>query len=170
MHRRFNPLWPLCASLALTACATDEGSYPSLAKRPQERITATWPPPPPPVPPAPAPLEVATLERLDLLLAQARSADAGFRAKEGRARSLVAAATGAAMGSEAWAVASVAVAELEAARAKTMLALSEIDSLYAEARTAGRDTAPIETARQTVMAMIAGEDEVLASLRGRLER
>ena len=61
-------------------------------------------------------------------------------------------------------------AELEAARAKAMLAMSELDSLYADARTAGRDTAPIEAARQNVMAMIASEDEVLASLRGRLER
>lgn len=170
MHCRTIPLLSLCASLVLTACATDEGTYPSLAKRPQERITATWPPPPPPPPPAPAPLEAATLDRIDLLLAQARSADAGFRAKESRARSLVAAAAGAPLGSEAWAVASIAVAELEAARAKAMLAMSELDSLYADARTAGRDTAPIEAARQNVMAMIASEDEVLASLRGRLER
>lgn len=170
MHCRTIPLLSLCASLVLTACATDEGTYPSLAKRPQERITATWPPPPPPPPPAPAPLETATLDRIDLLLAQARSADAGFRAKEGRARSLVAAAAGAPLGSEAWAVASIAVAELEAARAKAMLAMSELDSLYADARTAGRDTAPIEAARQNVMAIIASEDEVLASLRGRLER
>lgn len=170
MHHRTIPLLPLCASLVLTACATDEGSYPSLAKRPQERITATWPPPPPPQPPEPAPLETATLTRINLLLAEARSADAGFRAKEGRARSLVAAAAGAPMGSEAWSVASIAVAELEVARAKTLLAMSELDSLYAEARTAGRDTAPIEAARQTVMAMVAGEDEVLASLRGKLER
>lgn len=170
MHRRSIPLLPLCASLVLTACATDEGTYPSRAKRPQERITATWPPPAPPPPPAPAPLEAATLERIDLLLAQARSADAGFRAKEGRARSLVGAAARAPMGSEAWSVASIAVAELEAARAKTMLALSELDQLYAEARTAGRDTSPIETARATVTGTVAEQDSVLRSLRGKLER
>jgi len=53
MHCRPAPLLLLCASLTLTACATNDGPYPSLAKRPQERITATWPPPPPPPPPAP---------------------------------------------------------------------------------------------------------------------
>lgn len=170
MHCRPAPLLLLCASLTLTACATNDGPYPSLAKRPQERITATWPPPPPPPPPAPAPLEAATLERIDLLLAEARSADAGFHAKEGRARRLVAAAAGAPMGSEAWSVASVAVAELEVARAKTLLPMSELDKLYADARTQGRDTAPIETARASVTAAVAAQDRVLESLRGKLER
>lgn len=170
MHCRAIPLLPLCASLVLTACATDEGTYPSLAKRPAERITASWPPPAPPPPPAPAPLEPATLTRLDLLVAEARSADAGFRAKEGRARSLVSAAAGASMGSEIWADASVAVAELEVARAKTMVTMAQLDQLYADARTAGRDTAPIEAARQTVVDMLTAQDAVLGSLRGRLDR
>ena len=170
MHCRATPLLLACASLALAACAKDEGTYPSLAKRPAERITATWPPAPPPPPPAPAPLEPGTIERLDLLVAQARSADARFHGKEARARTLVTAAAGAPMGSEAWSVASVAVAELEVARAKTMQALSGLDSVYADTRTAGRDTAPIDTARQTVIAIVSGQDRVLADLRGKLER
>lgn len=170
MDCRPAPLLLVCASLVLTACATDEGSYPSLAKRPQERITATWPPPPPPPPPAPAPLGQPVLDRVDLLVAEARSADAGFKGKEARARSLVAAAAGAPLGSEAWSVASVAVAELEVARAKTLLPLSELDRLYADARNEGRDTGPIETARATVLGTVAAQDSILAGLRGRLDR
>lgn len=170
MLRRSTPFLLACTSLVLSACATDEGSYPSLAKRPQERITATWPPAPPPPPPAPVPLETATLSRVDLLVAEARSADAGFHAKQGRAASLVAAAAGASMGSEAWSVASVAVAELEVARAKTLLPLSELDRLYADARNEGRDTGPIEGARATVLRIVAGQDSILAGLRGKLDR
>ncbi|MFN3516064.1 MAG: hypothetical protein ACK4YM_02770 [Novosphingobium sp.] len=170
MEFRPAPFLLVCTSLMLSACAAGDGPYPSLAKRPQERITATWPPPPPPPPPAPAPLEAATLERIDLLLAQARSADAGFRAREHRTRRLVAAAARAPMGSEAWSLASVAVAELEVARAKTLLPISELDKLYADARTQGRDTVPIETARASLTAIVAAQDRVLDSLRGKLER
>lgn len=159
-----------CASLALAACATDEGTYPSLAKRPAERITATWPPAPPTPPPPPAPLDPAVTNQLDLLLAQVRGADARFHAKEGRTRSLVNAAGRAPMGSEAWAVATVAVSELEAARAQAMVAMSELDSLYVTARIEGRDVTQIEVARNQATAIIAQQDRVLDSLKGKLER
>lgn len=170
MLRRNSPLLLACASLALGACATDEGSYPSLAKRPAERITATWPPAPPPPPPPPASLDPANAERLDVLVAQARGADARFHAKEDRARQLVAGAAGAALGSESWSVATMAVSELEAARAEAMLAMAELDSIYATARTQGREVSQVEAARKQVTAIIAGEDRVLDSLKDTLDR
>jgi hypothetical protein len=159
-----------CVSLALAACASADGAYPSLAKRPAERITATWPPAPPPPPPAPPPLDPAKRDKLDLLLAEVRGADARFNGKEARARSLVGAARGAAMGSESWSVATVAVSELEAARAQAMVAMAELDSLYAEARITGLDVAPIEATRQQAVAIISGQDRVLDSLKGALDR
>lgn len=158
------------ASVALAGCATEDGTYPSLAKRPAERITATWPPAPPPPPPAPPPLDSATANRLGLLLSEVRGADTRFHSKEARARSVVGAARGAAMGSEAWSVATIAVAELEAARAQAMVAMAELDSIYAEARTQGRDVTEIEVSRQQALAIIAGQDRVLDSLKGLLER
>lgn len=170
MLRRIAPPLLVCAALALNACATDEGTYPSLAKRPGERITATWPPAPPPPEAPPAPLDPAALNRLDRLLAQVRSADARFHAKVGRARSVVANAGRAPMGSEAWSVATVAVAELEAARAEAMVAMSQLDSLYVTARTEGRDVSQIDTARNQALAIIAAEDRVLDSLKGKLDR
>lgn len=170
MQRRITPLLLAGASLALAACAKDQGTYPSLAKRPGERIVASWPPAPPAPPPPPAPLDPATTSRLDLLVAEARSADARFHGKEARARKLVSAARNAPMGSEAWSVATVAVSELEAARAQAMVAMADLDSLYAAARTEGRDVTRIEAARDQVMAIIAGQDRVLESLRGVLER
>jgi uncharacterized protein YbaP (TraB family) len=74
------------------------------------------------------------------------------------------------MGSESWSVASIAVAELEAARAQAMVAMGELDSLYAEARTEGRDVTELERTRQQALAIITREDRVLDSLKGALER
>ncbi len=170
MLRRITPPLLACAALVLSACATDEGTYPSLAKRPGERVTATWPPAPPPPEAPPAPLDPATVGQLDLLLAQVRSADARFHSKEARARKVVAAAGRSAMGSEAWSVATVAVAELEAARAQAMVAMSELDSLYVAARTEGRDVTQIEAVRAQAMAIITEQDRVLGSLKGKLDR
>lgn len=154
------------SSLSVGACAKDEGVYPSLAKRPAERVTATWPPAPPP----PAPLDPATMGKLDGLVAQARNANVRFSGKEARARTLVSSARGAKMGSEVWSVATVAVSELEASRAQAMVAMGELDSLYVEARTQGHDVTAIEAARQEVIGIIARQDRVLDSLKGLLER
>ncbi len=169
--RRTLPLpFLTCACLILAGCTSDEGPYPSLAKRPAERVTASWPPAPPPPPPLPQPLDPAKRDKLGLMLAEIRSADARFHAKEDRVRSLVTAAKGAPMGSESWSNATVAVSELEAARAQAMVAMAELDSLYAEARITGLDVAPIEATRQQAVAIISGQDRVLESLKGALDR
>lgn len=170
MVRRITPLLLATAILALGACTTKEGTYPSLVKRPAERITATWPPAPPPPPPAPVPLDDTTVSRLDGLLAQVTAADSRFAKKIARARSVVTAARKAPMGTEAWSVASVAIAELESARAEAMVAMVQLDSLYADARTEGRDVTGIETTRQQALGIIAAQDGVLDSLKGALER
>lgn len=170
MVRRITPLLLASATLVLGGCASHEGAYPSLAKRPAERITATWPPAPPPPPPAPPPLDPATINRLDALLAQVSAADSRFTAKIARARTVVGAARDAALGSEAWSGASIAIAELESARAEAMVAMAQLDSIYANARTEGRDVSQIETARQKALAIIGAEDGVLDSLKGGLER
>ncbi len=170
MLRRITPLLLVAATLALSACSTREGAYPSLIKRPAERITATWPPAPPSPPPAPVPLDPEKASRLDGLLAQVTAADGRFSGKIARARPLVGAARKAAMGSEAWSVASVAIAELESARAEAMMAMAQLDSIYADARTEGRDVSEIEATRQQALAIIAAQDGVLDSLKGALER
>lgn len=170
MLRWITPLLLATATLALGACSTNEGVYPSLTKRPAERITATWPPAPPPPPPAPVPLDQATASRLEGLLAQITAADGRFAKKITRARAVVGAARNVAMGSEAWSVASIAIAELESARAEAMVAMSGIDSIYADARTEGRDVTEIEITRQKALGIIAVQDEVLDSLKGALDR
>ena len=108
------------------------------------------------------------------LRAHALAAHRAFQDKRSRAASLAAAAQGSAVASEAWSVAQVALAELEAARSQAMIALADLDALYvAEAAAAvptggSGDLAAVGTTREEVMGWIAEEDSALASLRGRL--
>ncbi|MBA4161535.1 MAG: hypothetical protein C0515_05560, partial [Novosphingobium sp.] len=94
-------------SLSLAACAADRGEYPSLERRAMERITATYSPSAPATPAPLPPPGAAVTGKLDGLVAQARAADAKFRQKEGRTRSLVGSSAGAELGSESWNVATV---------------------------------------------------------------
>jgi hypothetical protein len=162
----------LLSLTVLAACAsTGEGRYPSLATRPGERISGTAEPvPAPPRPPA----TEATGSRLAQLRAQARAAHARFGERRASAAALSAAAQGAAVASEAWSVAQVALAGLEATRSEAMIALADLDSLYVAARQASvatdgsGDLDAIAGARDEVIGWVGEEDTVLASLRGRL--
>ena len=107
--------------------------------------------------------------RLRELGSAAREAHGRFEAKQARARQLTAAARGAAPGSEAWSVATIAVGELEAARSDAMVSLGELDRLYAQERIDGGDGGAIAAVRDQVTAWVADEDAVLVELAGRLK-
>ena len=158
----------LSATLLLSACGDNQG-YPSLARRPAERITGTAQPATPAPAAQPAPPNLAQQSRLAQLVERARNAHAGFMGSRGKADKLSAAARGASVSSEAWIVASVALAELESRRSEAMVSLAEIDSLYARARVDGDDGVAIAAARDQITAWVADEDAVLAELRGRLK-
>jgi len=168
MHRSTALFLLAAASLALTACASAKAGYPSLARRPIERISGSAPVATPTDSPAPAAPSPDALGRLDAALAQAAGADARFHQREARARTLVSAARGAPIAGEAWAVASVAVADLESARSDAMIALADIDALFAKARVEGSDSTAISSGRDRVTALVASEDQVLAELRSAL--
>lgn len=157
----------LFALVPLAACAADTTNYPSLAKREAERIAnATIPPPalPPQGPVADPGLD----SRLAGLVAKAEAAHEKFLARRGKAETLVGAAGGAAMGSESWAVASVALADLQSARSETMLVLADLDELWVAARVDGAPAQAIETARNRVSTLVGEEDRVVAGLNERL--
>jgi hypothetical protein len=167
MKRALYPLAATFAVLALDACASDTTNYPSLARRDVERagaLTATQPN----TAPAPVTPNSAILARLNPLVAQARSAHSRFKTARDQAQRSVAAGSGAARGSESWAVASVALAGLETARSQAMIALADLDEFYAAARVDGSDVSAIEGAREEVSSWIGEEDAVLATLRARL--
>ena len=158
----------LTAALLVAGCARDTCEYPSLARRPAERLTATFDAPAAPevfVSPAPS---AAITGQVGPLVSAAQRADAKFRQREPHARSLVGSNSGAKMGSESWAVATIAVSELEVARAEAMLALADLDTLYNDTRVRGEDPGAIGAGRDTVTGLIARQDQVLGELRSRL--
>lgn len=166
MTTRFRPVAVVLLAALIGGCAADQEVYPSLARRPIERQMDAPPAPPPPPPALPAPPSPDLAARLDQLVAQARTAHAKFESRESKARSLTSAARGAALASEAWAVATIAVSDLEAARSEAMIALADLDGMHAAAVIEGKDAAPIAAARESVTALVREEDRVLAELRG----
>lgn len=158
------------ATLLLGACGSSEG-YPSLARRPAERISGTAPAveAPPAPPPAPVAPDLGLQSRLARWLEQARGSHARFNALRPRAAQLTSAAQGAAVASEGWAVATVALAELESRRSDVLIALAELDAVYVKERIDGGDGVTISAVRDQITAWIADEDAVLTELRGRLQ-
>ena len=157
---RFNRALLLVPLLA--ACASPDGAYPSLAIRPAERASGTLAPPPTPYVPPPTPAPV--LGRLEQLAADAASAHRTFLAEAPAARSAVAAASGAAEGSDGWARASVALAGLESARSKAMIALADLDRLMVDAAVEGRELERIVAARDGVIAQVDEQSTVIEGL------
>lgn len=165
------PLAAACALavLPLAGCAADYDSYPSLARRPAERISGTAEPAPPTTAPPPVVVPSADLTlRLTQLSDQAQAAHREFTGRQARAEDLVGAARGASVGSETWSVASVALADLESSRSQAMVALADLDGIYAAERINGGNGANIAATRDRVIGWIGEEDEVLARLRGRI--
>jgi hypothetical protein len=157
------------AALLLSGCAADPAGFPSLDRRPAERISGTAEPvTPAPEPRPPAPPSPELVARLAQLAEEAETAHLEFNARRSRTVQLVAAARGASIGSENWAQATVALAELETSRSRAMIALADLDGLYAAERTAGGDGTTIAAARDRVAAWIGEEDRTLADLRGQI--
>lgn len=156
----------LCATAALAGCAA-AGSFPSVARRPQEdgRITGSVDVPTVPVtPPATQP---AGESEASALLDQARAAHARFAEKRPAASTAVGAAQGSPPGSEAWARAAVALADLTAQRDALATALADIDARYVREKVDGDDGGAIAAVRDQVTAWVAEDDAVLAELGGR---
>ena len=174
MFRAIARLTPVLALPLVSACASP-GDYPSLARRDVERINGSSLPVPAPEPTPATPVAPSAdlSARLGQLVDQARAAHRRFVDRRPRAEQLATAASGAAVASEAWSVATVAIADLEAARSEAMVALAELDALHAAQRVEHHsedtaDGAAILAAREQVLAIVGDEDSVLAALRGRV--
>lgn len=173
--RRFARLLPIALlPFAAGACST-ASDYPSLAVRDVERVSGTAKPaaddasaPLPVLPPASAGL----VSRLQGLVAVAQAADRQFQAERPSAERAAAAAGS--LGSDSWSSASVALARLEASRSQAMIALADLDTLYADAR----DAAPLEPspsaqaigdARAQVSGWVEAQDAVIERLSARVK-
>ncbi len=156
----------LIPAALLGACAT-HGDYPSLAQRPAERIGGTFAPEIAEAEPSPAPAPSADLvARLAALQRDATSLHAQFSNALPAARRFAAARGG--IGSDSWASAQVALADLDSLRSRAAVSLAELDTLWVDTTIAAGPRDAIGATRDAVEALIRREDEVLAQLRGRV--
>jgi hypothetical protein len=160
------PTLPLLASLA--ACAPS-GSYPSLAPRPGEIGAVAQAPAPPAHVAATNDSELAA--RLAELVAEGQRGQAAFEAALGDAGARIARAGPA--GSDSWVEAQEALSQVEAARAPTASALSELDALARAKMTDGASSSPadlaaIASATETVRAIADRQDVEIDRLSGSL--
>jgi len=168
MNRHLFSLTSLALPIFLAACASSAGQYPSLAKRDAERVSGIAEPaeaePVTPMPPGPH-LE----NRLSSLVTKATRADRDFQTLKAPAERSVAAARGAARAGESWTQAQVTLAELQSARSDAMIALADLDQLFAEERLAepgelSPSALAIADARNRVEALVDQENRVIAAL------
>lgn len=122
-------IFPIAGLLLSAGCATDDGAYPSLAPRPIEGRSDAEPAAS--VPEA-APADATLKERLTTTIADARKGEADFEAALPAAQRAATAARNAAVSSEAWVAAQTQLSVLDAARAPTARAMTQVDGLYAE--------------------------------------
>ena len=158
---------PLAIFLLAGCAGTASERYPSLATRDVERAEGTFEPVPGrqlEVPQVPVTMSGSLDERLAALVEQARGAHAEFTGAVPAAERRV----GAAAGSDSWATAQVALADLDSARSIAATALGDLDILYTAATVQAQDSAAIAAARETVIALVREEDDVLARLRAQI--
>ena len=164
-----HPFLPaLLVPLAAAACSTPRTNPPSLAPRASEAIDPRLP--------VERPLVVAAVTpglrgRLAELVAQARSGDAAFETALGAAQRAAAAAGPAR--SESWIAAQMALSALEAARAPTARALSDVDALAgadikARSGIGAQDLAAIEEAAVAIGAIDTAQRRVISGLSARI--
>lgn len=151
-----------------SACAGDSGRYPSLAIRDVERVQGTAQPVEPEETPAPEVPSQDLVARLEQLKADAGRAHKDFMAAAPAAERLVNAAGGAAVASDAWVSAQVAIANLESTRSRLLVALAELDSLHVSAELEGGARTTISAARDQVDQMAQTENDIIARLLGRV--
>ena len=166
---KFSPALPaVLISLAATGCSAPHMDPPSLAPRSAEAID-------PRVPVSRAlierPVGILLRARLAQYLSDARAGDAAFRAALGPAQRAAAAAGPGR--SESWIAAQQALSALEAARAATPKALSNIDAMAgadikAQGGIGAEDLAAIEAAAAEAGALDTRQRREIAALSARI--
>ena len=150
----------------LAACASESSRYPSLDIRPAERVQGTADP----VAPIEIPAQpVVSGDTLANITGQAQAAHTDFLAATPRARELVESALGSDTGSNSWAAAQVALADLDSARSKAAISLGNLDILYTDAHLGNQGLQGIDAARKAVLEMLNEEDQILADLRAKMD-
>lgn len=151
---------PPILSVSLTGCAMQGGSFPSLAKRPFEDVVVQADPPS-------KSEEVTSLSgaiktQVDQEIKRSIAADQSFASKFPAVQAKVSAAAGAALSSEKWVDAQVALSALETERGPAVSALANLDALYRDQLDNEYSGSPVGSA-----AIIAAAIETVQNLVGR---
>ncbi len=173
MHQRETLRTRLIASAVSTfllgGCASSGDRYPSLEIRDVERVSGQFASTAGAVQP-PGPISQDTVRRLADITASARESHSAFNRAAPGARRIVNSAASAAVTSDRWASAQVALGDLDSKRSLTAVSLGDLDILFANAAIDLAARPEISEARAEVARMVADEDVILAELRQRLRR
>lgn len=120
-------LIPLCAALTLSACATPQGDFPSLERRPFETAT----PEVAVAPAAPTELTPELTEKVKAITVRHLAANESFNRALPRVQGIAQRAAGSAQGSESWVNAHLELSRLDHGRTGSVAALGELDELIA---------------------------------------
>ncbi|MEO1220390.1 MAG: hypothetical protein AAFY42_03425 [Pseudomonadota bacterium] len=148
-------------ALALGACASADGRYPSLAIRDAERAQGTLNPRPS------TDDAVDGITDMDALLApldRAQEAHAEFTAQKDQVNALVLASRGIGPEDDRRARALVGLAALTSLRGQTALALADLDQLEVSAATEFKRTREIRDLQASIQQLIQQQDQTLDSL------
>ncbi len=141
--------------MVLSACASTNGEYPSLAIRDAERVSGSaLPAEVAPRPPAP-PLDSTIAGRIASAVAQARKAHGSFATASSRTERTVSAARGTRSPGDAWIAAQVALAELVSLRSETSSASATCAAI--QASPGDRVPRAAETVRSVLLLAVAKE-------------
>jgi hypothetical protein len=172
MHPRFFALF----SAALLVGCTSSLDAPSLAVRPVEAAAAIDAARPasvitPITIAEKVPLEAATMARLEASIGAAQASAAPFAKAMEPARAAVASAAGAAVNSEPWVAAQVAISRLERTREASANALAEVDGIRRELVASGKnfDRDALAKLQNIVAEIDADQQDKVAALIGRLK-
>lgn len=155
----------------LTGCAATSDRYPSLAIRDVERAQGHFTPVPGPVqmpeiPAVPVPVDGDLATQLTQIDRRAEQSHQAFLAGVPSASRLASRASGAKIGSDAWASAQIALAGLDSARSDTAIALADLDTVQIARTIASEDAGAVDQIRDKILTLISQEDAKLAQLRG----
>jgi hypothetical protein len=162
----------IALALALVAGGCAGGNYPSLERRPAE-LQYAQPTSTPAAPAGPQTPDPAIVSQVDTLRSDVIRASAAFAKAAKEAEHLAQAAHGTAVGSEAWAAATIATAALDSAHSQTAVPLGELDALQARMAVTAADSglardaasyAVIAHADSDVGAMLESENARIAAL------
>ncbi len=123
-------LAPLFLLTVLASCATPEGDFPSLERRPFE-TDSTDRAAEPAAPAAPTQLTPELAGKVNAITARHKAANSAFNRALPRVQAIAQRASGSAQGSEAWVNAHLELSRLDHGRADSVAALGDLDELIA---------------------------------------